>query len=125
ANDRIDGILNWQSGDRLKITLRTDELPDWVEQGKLGVDLLFDENSYEEMRFALRQATQVAEKNRLVQVLTGTKTPTFYKQEKIHIPGGLNETQQAAVSQILSAEDLAVVHGPPGTGKTTTLVAAI
>ncbi len=125
ANDRIDGIINWQSGDRLKITLRTDELPDWVEQGKLGVDLLFDENSYEEMRFALRQAAQVAEKNRLVQVLTGAKTPTFYKQEKLQIPDELNEAQQAAVLQILTAEDLAVVHGPPGTGKTTTLVAAI
>ena len=50
AQDKVEGVVSYQSGNRLKITLRTDELPDWCSNGKLGVDLLFDSNSYDEMQ---------------------------------------------------------------------------
>ncbi len=127
-NNKIEGTITFVNGNRLKITLRTDELPDWAGDGKLGIDLLFDENSYDEMQNACKLASAVAEKTtegRLVQILTGNKAPSF---ETIHgwEPGrGLNTSQQAAVTKILEANDLAIVHGPPGTGKTTTLVQAI
>ncbi|HEY6900140.1 MAG TPA: IGHMBP2 family helicase, partial [Puia sp.] len=55
-NDRVAGTISFQGGNRLKITLNTDELPDWARDGKLGIDLLFDDNSYTEMFGALRQA---------------------------------------------------------------------
>ena len=55
-NDRVEGTIAHQSGNRLRITLRTDELPDWTRDGKLGVEVLFDDNSYEEMQSALKQA---------------------------------------------------------------------
>ena len=42
--DRIEGTINFISGNRLKITLKTDELPQWSSAGKLGIDLLFDNN---------------------------------------------------------------------------------
>ncbi|OQP57423.1 AAA domain-containing protein [Niastella populi] len=127
-NNKIEGTITFVNGNRLKITLRTDELPDWAGDGKLGIDLLFDENSYDEMQNACKLAAAVAEKTaegKLVQILTGNKAPSF---ESIHgwEPGrGLNTSQQAAVTKILEANDLAIVHGPPGTGKTTTLVQAI
>ncbi|HVS98459.1 MAG TPA: AAA domain-containing protein [Puia sp.] len=144
AADRIEGVIAFQSGDRLRLTLRTDELPDWARDGKLGVDLLFDDNSYAEMFGALRQADKLAEKGtegRLVRILTGKESPSFktatpragmarpdtaspFAQPAAGRPS-LNPSQQAAVEKILSAEDLAIVHGPPGTGKTTTLIAAI
>jgi len=127
-NDRVAGIVAYQGGNRLKLTLRTDELPDWTRQGKLGIDLLFDDNSYDEMQNALKQASALSEKpeeGNLIQVLTGGKSPAFNTETApVNLPS-LNSSQQEAVQKILSAQSLAIVHGPPGTGKTTTLVQAI
>ncbi|GLU52536.1 AAA domain-containing protein [Dyadobacter frigoris] len=126
--DRVEGTITHQSGNRLKITLRTDELPDWSRDGKLGIDLLFDDNSYDEMQNALKTASAVDEKTdegRLVKILTGEKEPTFKKEIPPYVFPKLNSSQQSAVNKILAANELAVVHGPPGTGKTTTLVEAI
>ncbi|WP_175633475.1 AAA domain-containing protein [Pedobacter ghigonis] len=126
--DRIEGVITHQSGSRMKITFRVDELPDWTRDGKLGVDLLFDNNSYDEMQAALKQATHLAEnesENKLIRILTQGDKPSFRGEEKFIIPNTLNESQQLAVNKIISADHLAIVHGPPGTGKTTTLVHAI
>ncbi|MBO9572169.1 MAG: AAA family ATPase [Chitinophagaceae bacterium] len=122
--NRVEGVISHVSGNKLKLTLRTDELPDWSRDGKLGIDLLFDENSYEEMQNALKLASLQYEKNHLIQVLTGQRNAVFNKHPHYHSEK-LNTSQNEAVNKILSAEDVAVVHGPPGTGKTTTLVQAI
>lgn len=61
---RVDGIISYLSGNRLKITLRTDELPDWSRDGKLGIDAVFDEASYAEMEKALKLAPVIAEKKK-------------------------------------------------------------
>jgi hypothetical protein len=127
-NSRVEGIITHQSGNRLKITLYTDELPDWSRDGKLGIDLLFDNNSYDEMLKALKQAQALAEKpkeGRLVNVLTGKIAPVFLDSISPIQAIKLNPSQIAAVEKIVAAQDLAIVHGPPGTGKTTTLVQAI
>ncbi|MFT4061296.1 MAG: AAA domain-containing protein [Edaphocola sp.] len=124
---RLEGTINWVGGNRLNLALREDELPEWTTKGKLGVDLLFDENSYEEMFGALKKADELlyTKEGRLVKVLTGNKQPEFSTQESGTENTLLNDMQQAAVNLIIAATDVAVVHGPPGTGKTTTLVAAI
>lgn len=127
--NRVEGVISHQSGNRLKITLRTDELPDWSRDGKLGIDLLFDDNSYDEMQAALKQATALNEKekdNQLIKILVGEKKPGFSTGDLSFFNSSkLNHSQQAAVEKILQANELAIVHGPPGTGKTTTLVQAI
>ena len=127
-NNRVEGVISYLSGDRVKINIFTEELPDWCRDGKLGIELLFDNNNYDEMFGALKQAAKLSENavdDRLVQILTGKKSPLFFP-ESIALPAaGLNTSQQAAVAKIISAQDLAIVHGPPGTGKTTTLVQAI
>lgn len=126
--DRVDGIISFQSGSQLKITLNTDELPEWSRNGKLGIDLLFDDNSYDEMTTALKTASSLGEKDegsRLIKILTGEKSPTFNDEISGISIAELNSFQMAAVKKILSANELAIVHGPPGTGKTTTLVQAI
>ncbi len=126
--NRLEGIITNVSGNTLKINFRTEELPDWADDGKLGIDLAFDDNSYEEMRKALQLADALKEKReegRLIRVLTGEEPPAR-KQSSPALPlTELNESQQAAIRNILEAEDLAIVHGPPGTGKTTTLIQAI
>lgn len=126
--DRVEGVVSHQSGQKIKVTLRTDELPDWCRDGKLGLDVLFDNNSYDEMQNALKAAGSPFEKEqdgRLVRILTGELSPSFNNQPPLYRIPSLNEVQQTAVDQILRATDLAIVHGPPGTGKTTTLVQAI
>jgi superfamily I DNA and/or RNA helicase len=125
--DRVEGTISHQNGNKLKITLRTDELPDFARDGKLGIDVLFDDNSYDEMQAALKAANELMEKpeGNLIRVLTGEIQPTFNENlHKIIFPK-LNDSQNQAVDKILSANELAIIHGPPGTGKTTTLVQAI
>ena len=126
-NDRVEGTISYQGGNRAKITLRTDELPDWSRDGKLGLEVLFDDNSYDEMEGALKTANTLSEKsaNRLISILTGEKSPTFHPDVPTLFLPKLNPSQVSAVEKIVSANELAIVHGPPGTGKTTTLVQAI
>ena len=63
--------------------------------------------------------------DRLIKILIGENRPEFSENNSEPTTGSLNASQTEAVQKILVAEDLAVVHGPPGTGKTTTLVQAI
>lgn len=125
--DRVEGTISHLNTNRLKITLRTDELPDFARDGKLGIDLLFDDNSYDDMKAALKTANEIlgTPEGNLVKIITAEKKPTFRTDlHPISIPK-LNESQNNALNKILSANELAIVHGPPGTGKTTTLVQAI
>ncbi|WP_428331532.1 AAA domain-containing protein [Mucilaginibacter sp.] len=127
-NDRVEGVITYQSGDRLKINIFTEELPDWCRDGKLGIDLLFDNNSYDEMQAALKRADKLLDDPKdgnLVKILTGDKRPSFLQNNQYLSLPSLNQSQQSAVEKIVSAQELAIVHGPPGTGKTTTLVQAI
>ena len=126
-NDRLEGMITFQNGNRCKINLRVDELPDWASNGKLGIELLFDDKSYDEMRNALKCAEKLLqdkENGNLISVLTGEHMPSFREVISYTNPR-LNRLQQESLNQILSARELAIVHGPPGTGKTTTLVQAI
>ncbi|TDB61885.1 AAA domain-containing protein [Arundinibacter roseus] len=127
--DRLQGTLSFIYGNKLKISFRVDELPDWTRDGKLGIDLLFDSNSYDEMQAALNTASTrhaLPVEGALLRVLTAEKSPEFSLISNENAEATtLNEFQQIAVQKILAAKELAIVHGPPGTGKTTTLVAAI
>ncbi len=121
------GVINFVEKKRMKIILNTKDLPEWMHTGHAGVDLLFDERSYQEMEKAVR-IVRDAKKGRLAElrsVIMGTKDREFDSFEKpVEIPE-LNPSQNQAVTRILASRDVAVVHGPPGTGKTTTLVHAI
>lgn len=128
VNNRVEGVISFVGGDRVRINLFTEELPDWCRDGNLGIELLFDDNQYEDMLAAIKQAAKLGENDnegRPVQVLTGVKAPVFFNDISNFELTGLNNSQASAVQLILSAEDLAIIHGPPGTGKTTTLVQAI
>jgi ATP-dependent RNA/DNA helicase IGHMBP2 len=121
------GVVHFVRKNRMQITLNSKDLPDWVGVGLLGVDLLFDERTYQEMEKALRQV-QTAKKGRLAElrnILLGLEAPRYAPVNHPFELPQLNASQNEAINHILSAQDVAVVHGPPGTGKTTTLVQAV
>lgn len=92
----------------------------------LGVQLYFDETSYRTMFEALEDVIR-AKGNRLAELrdaLLGSKNPEFRELYPMRFPW-LNSTQETAVNKVLCTRDVSIVHGPPGTGKTTTLVEAI
>lgn len=126
-NPDKQGVINFVERNRMKIILNARDVPDWITFGQLGVDQLFDDRSYQEMEKALHKVMQ-AKGDRLAElrdILTGKRKATeIIETEPVSLPG-LNDSQQAAVTAILANRDVSIVHGPPGTGKTTTLVAAI
>ncbi|POY36326.1 IGHMBP2 family helicase [Solitalea longa] len=127
SKQRTEGVIGTAVKDKLRIYLNADELPEWINQGKIGVDLLFDETSYKEMDETLRLVAD-AQNNRLSElreILLGHSPAGFSTISSSPLQNALNESQQLAIQQILSANDVAIVHGPPGTGKTTTFVEAI
>ena len=122
----ISGVVNNANRSTLTITLNTGSLPNWVQRGSLGVDLLFDELAYREMEKALKAVIE-AKKPRvreLREILLGRAPARFSSMPAPPVPT-LNDSQNQALDQVIRAQDVAIVHGPPGTGKTTTLVQAI
>jgi ATP-dependent RNA/DNA helicase IGHMBP2 len=124
---RIQGTVSYLSRNKMKIHLRTDDTPEWTRNGKLGVDALFDENSYEEMEKALAIGAKLEDdkEEKLIQTLIGNRKAEFQEDYKYTKIESLNDAQNSAVEKIITAKQVAIVHGPPGTGKTTTLVQAI
>ena len=120
------GTVSYVDGDRMVCVLPNEGYSVTLQHTEnLGVQLSFDETSYRLMIEALDRA--IKGRGRL-----GELRDLFYSHRPVetfvfqpmHFPY-LNATQEDAVNRVLRAKDVAIVHGPPGTGKTTTLVEAI
>ncbi len=122
------GTVSFVDGDRMVITVPDSAPLLELQQSTdpVGVQLSFDESSYRLMFEALDRTIK-AKGNRLAYLrdlfYSGQKAQRF-SFEPMRFPW-LNPTQEKAVNEVLWAKDVAIVHGPPGTGKTTTLVEAI
>ena len=123
------GTVSFVDGDRMVVTVPDSapvtEVLNSTEP--VGVQLSFDETSYKTMFEALDRVIR-AKGNRLAYLRDLFYTPSMKPQRftfsEMRFPY-LNKTQEHAVNEVLCAKDVSVVHGPPGTGKTTTLVEAI
>jgi superfamily I DNA and/or RNA helicase len=126
--ENVNGVVNYVRDNAMVITVNGDDLPEWIYDGMLGIDVMFDEMSYREMEFALKEVMR-AEDNRaaeLREILLGTAESELRKEPPIYTASAiLNDSQQKALKKIIETADIAFIHGPPGTGKTTTLVQAI
>ena len=119
--------VSYAEQDRMVVALPdSGRIVDLQRQDALGVQLFFDETSYRLMFEALDRVIR-ARIGRLADLrdIFYTKAPASrYTFDAMRFPW-LNASQEKAVNEVLWAKDVAVVHGPPGTGKTTTLVEAI
>lgn len=129
STDRIEGVISYVSRDMMRISIRQEELPDWSRRGKLGVDLLFDEYSYREMFAALEEAKSKLTDHKsgnIVAELLGDETwVAVEEEESCYQNSKLNPSQNLAISAMLADRPLTILHGPPGTGKTTTLIEGV
>lgn len=125
--ESIRGVVTKVSQDRLTVVLDEEELPEWAEGSALGLTLMYDATTYQEMAKALQAAVE-ARGNRLAELrelLAGNKAPLFTNQAQPTPSQSLNQRQADALALVERAQDIAIIHGPPGTGKTTTLVEII
>ena len=122
------GNVSYIDGDRMVVSVPDNaHIADVEGTSNVGIQLSFDETSYRTMFDALERVTK-AKGNRLAYLRDLFYTPQM-KTERFSFASMrfpyLNSTQEEAVNEVLRTKDVMVVHGPPGTGKTTTLVEAI
>lgn len=119
--------VSYAEQDRMVVALPdSGRIVDLQRQEALGIQLFFDETSYRLMFDALDRVIR-AKTGRLAALrdIFYTKAPASHFTFDAPVLPWLNASQQHAVGEVMRAKDVAIVHGPPGTGKTTTLVEAI
>ncbi|MEM8665958.1 MAG: AAA domain-containing protein [Planctomycetota bacterium] len=117
-NDRgISGVVSRRKRDTIQVATET-----WPEAHRFRLDLSPDETTRRRQMSAMAK-TRVADgrARKLRDILLGNQPPKFQPPVERAIVSNLNSSQVDAVQFVMSAQDVAVVHGPPGTGKTTTL----
>lgn len=124
--ENISAVILSDDADQIRIGLHLEELPNQLREGDWGLDLAFDSRSFDEMMRALNVAINLDEgiAQHVRDVILGY-APRKVSSARVGPKLNLNQSQNEAVVSIVNSEEIAAVHGPPGTGKTTTLVSAI
>ena len=121
------GVVHFVREDTMQIIFGQSFLPDWVFKSSIAILPEFDEKSYREMEVVLKtlKNTHKGRVQHFKEILFGDKLPVFTLLKDEVLNPSLNNSQNEAIHHIISAKDISIIHGPPGTGKTTTLVSAI
>jgi ATP-dependent RNA/DNA helicase IGHMBP2 len=112
---------------RKQLTVAFDaESPDWLEEGNVCLELLSDDTSYQRVMSGLARAEKASGRyDALLEALLAERPPRFDRTlapDADDVGDAFNLPQREAITLALTAQDVALVHGPPGTGKTTVLV---
>jgi ATP-dependent RNA/DNA helicase IGHMBP2 len=130
GEEPVKGVLINLDGKAGEFRLFAPDFPDWIEDDGVGIKLAPDQRTTTIMKTVLNNLEHNKELFKLFQQLhnepSGDKNEIIINAVPLSFNNkNLNESQQQAVTAILQNENLTIVHGPPGTGKTTTLVEAI
>ncbi|TWI85019.1 AAA domain-containing protein [Lacibacter cauensis] len=130
GEEPIKGVLLNLDGKNGEFRLFAPDFPDWIEDDGVGIKLAPDTRTTSIMKKALQELEHHKANYQLFQQLHDNYASTESTQQHSTYSAqfrnkGLNESQQQAVTAILNNEHVSIVHGPPGTGKTTTLIEAI
>lgn len=134
GNEKIEfkGNISFLRKDKMSIILKNDLLDkeEVPEKGLVGVELIYDERPYRVMQKTLNDL-MVSNQEHLINLRDGIALGNRFEQStnkgtyEYHIPLHLNESQKQALNGCLNNSAISIIHGPPGTGKTTTLAALI
>ena len=130
GEEPIKGVLISLEGKQGEFRLYAPDFPDWIEDNGVGIKLAPDQRTTTILKSALNEVENNPLSQKLFEkihgespvekITTSVQTlPLNYKNQR------LNESQQKAVQAITQNENITIVHGPPGTGKTTTLIEGI
>jgi ATP-dependent RNA/DNA helicase IGHMBP2 len=130
GEEPVKGVLINLDGKAGEFRLFAPDFPDWIEDDGVGIKLAPDQRTTTIMKTVLNNLENNKELFKLFEQLHGDavkeKAPHNIKPVSLSFSNkNLNESQQQAVAAIMKNEQITIVHGPPGTGKTTTLVEAI
>jgi superfamily I DNA and/or RNA helicase len=130
GEEPVKGILINLDGKNGEFRLFTPDFPDWIEDDGVGIKLAPDTRTTGIMKKVLNELENNKPLYKLFEQLHDdtaiTTTSSPLKNISLNFRNKqLNESQQQAVDAIIKNEELTIVHGPPGTGKTTTLIEAI
>lgn len=118
-------VVHWKHKNQMKVFFQLRDLPDWLTDGGLGLDVLHDERTFQQMRSVMEgliSGKNSPQTNKILNVFYGNQLPELRRQRgEVYHNDALNASQCQAIENCLRAEDVACIHGPPGTGKTTTL----
>jgi ATP-dependent RNA/DNA helicase IGHMBP2 len=121
SGDSCQGVVTSISRKSIQVAVN-----DYPDAERLRIDLSPDEITRKRMLNALKRAQDARGRTKeLRDILLGERELSFKDEEDIRFDAELNESQQSAIRSALSASDVAIIHGPPGTGKTTTIVELI
>lgn len=130
-NERTDfkGVVSGLKQDTMRIMMHQDimEKLDVFEHGQSGVELVYDDRPYKVMEKAIRNVMS-SQKENIVSIREALTHESFPKEMTpdpefiVPVTDSLNSSQISAIRTCLQAPYLSIIHGPPGTGKTTTLV---
>lgn len=119
--DSQQGVVSARRRDFIEVSV-----DDWPEGERFRLDLAADEITRKRQTAALRAVERAGGRTgQLRDVLLGEREPRFSELSELEFATSLNSSQQEAVRFALASQDLAIIHGPPGTGKTTTVVELI
>ena len=129
GEEPVKGLLISLDGSAGEFRLFAPDFPDWIEENNVGIKLTVDQRTITIMKTALSHLENDKKLYPLFEKIHGkfpiTNGTGLYEGDVTFTNRELNESQQQAVKAILQNNDITIVHGPPGTGKTTTLVEAI